>query len=664
MAEGVKTVEQGDVDLPADRPVGPVRVAPGDLTPFIPERLALAYERRRAAWSTTDTIASWLLAAQLLLLLVIVGRGSLYIDDLRAQGYALNQPFLHFIMDSNGTHFAPLPRTLDWIQSRVFPLQHGPAVAVTLLVRLLLAVGFWRVLRRLFGPRPVTLIPFAMLLLTPALLPATAYYRQSITILACTAAIVWALDLQLRWVLYRHRADLLVLVVVTALGLACYEKAAAIPVILLAATLTIFAGRARHPAQPRPEAPVRAGIVAVLLSAVVVLIFLVIYRSGPYDQGPSTLPSPLDVLRLAGETTSKTIIPLLLGGPFHWDYPVPYAGVAQLSGTAVVFCLVIVLVGLATTFWRSPGRTGRALFLLIAWTLPSIAIVAAGRFDVLGLELAKSARLWADLVPGFLLAGALAALPWRVGVHHQPPKARIAVPEDGIRPAVPLELTVPALAGGLVVLLILSGSVFSSLTYASKWWDNPTGQWIANARLSLENAEPYARTLATPLPPGVMPGWVSWTFPSDAPLLLLLRPDLRFHDGDGAAKVINATGVRSAYIPTVVAQTKQVPLCVATLLAGDTPVTVQLPTAAPYLPGAQIEFGLLLGEPTKVKVTATTPTGKVLVPQRFSDDELQQGPHTLRFPVPYLETIKSVTVQIRTTRTSCIPYVRIWAPVS
>ena len=161
-----------------------------------------------------------------------------------------------------------------------------------------------------------------------------------------------------------------------------------------------------------------------------------------------------------------------------------------------------------------------------------------------------------------------------------------------------------------------------------------------------------------------MPGWVSWTFPSDAPLLLLLRPDVRFHDGDGEAKVINASGVRSAYIPSILAQTKPAKLCVATLPAGDAPVTVQLPKAAPYVPGAQIEFGLLLGEPTKVEVTATTPTGKVLAPQRYSDDELLQGPHTLRFPVPYLETIKSVTVRIRTTRTSCIPYVRIWAPVS
>ncbi len=656
----VKQLEVDRQDATVDR---------GDLLPFIPISVVQAYQRRRTAWSRTDTIAAWLIVAHLLLLWMIVGRGAFYIDDLRAQGYALNQPFLEFVMGSNGTHFAPLPRTLDWIQSRVVPLQHGPAVLITLLVRLLLAVGFWRVLRRQFGPRTTTLLPLAVLLLTPALIPATTYYRQSITIVACTAAIVWAVDAHSRWVLYRRRSDLLVLIVVTALGLSCYEKAAAIPVILLAVTLTIFTGRAAgrvtRPGRAERPGQARAGVVATVLSAAVVLVFLAIYRAGPYDQGPDRMPSALDVLQLAGDTVSKTIIPLLLGGPFQWSYLVPFAGVPKLGGTAVVFTLVIVLIGLAAVLWRSPGRTGRALILLIAWTLPSVAIVAVGRFDVLGLELATTTRLWADLVPGFVFATALAALPWQVGAHAQAPVKAIAGPAGpATRGPAPIEVTMNALAGGLVVLVVLGSSVVSSMTYASKWWDNPTGQWIDFARQSLENAELFPRTLATPLPESVMPGWVSPTFPANAPLLLLMRPDVRFHDGDGETKVINGFGVRSAYFPKVVAETKPAKLCAAVLPPGDKPVTVRLPTAAPYVTGAQIEFGLLLGQPSKVEVTATTPSGDVVVPQRFSDDELTQGPHTLRFPVPYLQTIQSVTVRVRGTQPSCIPYLRIWAPIT
>jgi len=692
MAGEVRTIH--DVVESERTPVSERPEPQGDLTLFVPEGLTRVYDRRRAAWTTVDTTAAWLIAAHLLLLLVIVGRGALFMDDLRAQGYALDQPFLSFIMGSNGTHFAPGPRVLDWFQSRLAPLEHGPAVAITLVIRLLLAVGFWRVLRRLFGPRLVTLVPFTMLLVTPALIPATTYYRQSITIVACTMFIVWAVDAHLRWVIYRHRGDLVAVGVATVLGLGFYEKAAMIPVILLALTVALFATRPvgksgpgtdeqpgtderpRTDEQPgtderprttgRPGA-VRAGLIAVGLTVVLVLIFLVIYRSGPYQQTTGGLPTVVDVLRLLRDTISRTMIPLLLGGPYHWGYPGAYVGVPLLSMTARVLCLVLVLVALGLGARRQPGRVGRALFLLVAWVVPSVTIIAVGRFNELGYGLSTAVRLWADLVPAFLLAGALAALPWRVGVHRQEPtRARPAAVATGTTGSVPppVEITVPALAGVLVVAVVLAGSVFSSLTYASKWWDNPTGLWIANARSSLENAEPYPRMLATPMPPGIIPSFVSLVFPSDAPLLLLMRPDLRFHDADGNTRVMNPAGVRSAFRTKGLATLDTKSLCIGALPAGNAPATMTFPKPVPYASGAQLEVGLLLAEPTKVKVTVTTPDGKVLTPQRFSDEILTTGPHRLLFPLPYLKTVSSFTVQIAGTRTSCVSDAKIWVPVS
>ena len=63
-----------------------------ELTMFIPERVARGIDRRRNTWTPVDRWALWLTAAHLVVLLVIVGRGSLYLDYLRAQAYALNQP--------------------------------------------------------------------------------------------------------------------------------------------------------------------------------------------------------------------------------------------------------------------------------------------------------------------------------------------------------------------------------------------------------------------------------------------------------------------------------------------------------------------------------------------------------------------------------------------
>ena len=655
----------------------------GDLALLVPERIARAYDQRRAAWSAVDTTAAWLVAAHLLLLLVIVGRGALFMDDLRAQGYALNQPFLSFILGSNGTHFAPVPRILDWAQSRWAPLEHGPAVAITLIVRFLLAVGFWRVLRRLFGPRLVTLVPFTMLLLTPALIPATTYYRQSITIVACTVTLVWAVDAHLRWVLYRHRGDLVALAVITALGLGCYEKAAMIPVILLALTGALFvprtgfaglAGRVgrfrnRQDAETpsatgtggRPGA-MRAGLIGVGLTVLIVLLFLVVYRTGPYDQATGATPGLGDVLHLLRDTVTRTMIPLLLGGPYHWGYPGAYVGVPLLDGTARAFCLVIALVGLAFAAWRSPGRTVRALLLLVAWTVPSVVIIAVGRFGELGFGLGTAVRLWADLVPAFILAGTLAALPWRVGVYRESRAARTPVPAAAPdAPPPPLEVTTSALAGALVVVVVLAGSVFSSLTYASKWWDNPTGLWVANARSSLENAEPYPRTLATPMPPGVIPSFVSLVFPTDAPLLLLMRPDIRFHDKDATTRVMNGAGVRSAYTPKELATFDPKGIC------SNAPV-MRFSKPIPYASGAQLEVGLLMGESATVDLTVTTPDGKVLTPPRYSHDVLAPGPRRLVVPLPYLKTVSSFSVRINrspgSTKISCVSDAEIWVPVT
>jgi hypothetical protein len=611
-------------------------------------------DRLRSSWSPVDTIAAGLAGVHLLVLVVVVGRGSLYLDDLRAQGYALDQPFWRFVVDSNGTHFAPVPRILDWVQSRVFPLEHAPAVVVTLTVRLVLAIVFWRLLRRIFGPREGILVPFALLLFTPALVPATTWYRQSITVVACTLAMVWAVDAHLCWVLYRRRADRAAVVLATLLAVCCYEQGAAIPVTLAGVSAALFAGRPGSTDRTGVEHPVRAACSGVGLSAVVVVVFLVVYRWGPYDHVGGSPPSPLDVVRLAWATGTRTVVPMLFGGPYHWSYPAPYAGRAEVGTTATVFCLLLVGAGLAVAVRRDAERAVRGMIVLLAWGLPSAAIVALGRFDPFELSLAGEARLWADLVPGFLLAGTLAVLPWEIG-------ACRCVPIDR-----PIGFTAPRMTAGLAVVLILGGSVYSTLTYARTWWDNPTGLWIANARASLRNAEPYPRTLATPLPETVMPRWVSTQFPSSAPLLLLLRPDIRFHDGDGDARVMNAAGIRAPYIPSVIAQTSPVPLCLEAVPVGHTePVLVTLPKTAPYVPGSQVEVGMLLAGATRVEVSVVTPLGRELTPQRFSDDELPPGPHTIRFPVPLGQAVRSV--RVRTTNTSrlgCITFARVWAPLS
>ena len=174
---------------------------PVDLVPdWVRTRGAAARDSlRRHLPGRLDLSALVLGAASLVPLTWLLLRGSFYIDDLRAQSYAAGRAWWPFVVQSNGTHLTPGARTVDWLQMTFAPLDHGVAVAITVAIRVLLLIGTWRLLRLLFGHRWILLVPFAIVATTPALVPPSAWYRQSITALVAALALVWATDQHVRW---------------------------------------------------------------------------------------------------------------------------------------------------------------------------------------------------------------------------------------------------------------------------------------------------------------------------------------------------------------------------------------------------------------------------------------------------------------------------------
>lgn len=245
----------------------------------------------------------------------------------------------------------------------------------------------------------------------------------------------------------------------------------------------------------------------------------------------------------------------------------------------------------------------------------------------------------------------------------QPSTSSPSPDEDAENPA-RIEIGVTAIAGGLLVLAIAVASLASTVTYTRAWWDNPTGRWLTNVQDYLTGAEAYPRIIATPLPESIFPAAESDILPSSAPLLQLLRPDVRFHDGDGQSRALTAGGDLIPPLVTTLGQAGQSGLCVATIPQGDTASRwVRLTQDAAYAPGAQVEIGVLVGESGRVGVKVRTPQGRVLTPARYSDEDLPAGPHTLHFPVPYGATVRSVQVSRPTASTAnCVSSVRVWAP--
>ena len=79
--------------------------------------------RIREGLTHSDRGAALVVLLHLLPVWWLVSGGGLYLDDLRAQAYARNQPFWSFIVGSNGTHLAPGARTVDWLQMQYAPLE-------------------------------------------------------------------------------------------------------------------------------------------------------------------------------------------------------------------------------------------------------------------------------------------------------------------------------------------------------------------------------------------------------------------------------------------------------------------------------------------------------------------------------------------------------------
>jgi hypothetical protein len=658
-----RRVEAADGELVISR-VDRLRPGPGR-APRRRRGLLAAAGRIRSGWTPVDSLAVLLTGLHLVALLVLLSLGSFYLDDLRAQGYAQGQPFERFVVGSNGTHFAPLPRTLDWLQARYLPLMHAPAVAVTLVVRLLLAVAFWRLLRRLVGARPAALVPFSVLLFTPALLPATAWYRQSITVLACTVAMVWALDAQLRYHAQRRWTDLTAVVVATAIGLACYEKAALIPLVLLASSVLLL-GRGRRPS--RWWQTIRPGLVPVLASSAVVAGFLLVYRTGPYDRGAASLVTPAQVFELTWRTVGEGVAPQLLGIGWPLSYPSPYFGVVQATTGWLVVAGVVAGLALLPALLRHPGRVLRALAFGSVWTFGSVTLVAIGRYPALGLLLVDATRLWADLVPGLLIAATLAVLPWQFGSGPPGPPVTPVPATAGSRPvrSGAVRRIRPALIGTGVAAAMV-GSALGWQQFAAGWWQNPTGDWISAARTSLAAAEDNPRIVPRPLPETVLPSWAQPTFPFDRPLISLLRPDARFEDGDGPALALSGHGRLGPYFTVPLGGTAAGPGCVATLTQGRE-VTIPLPTPVIYRSGALVEVAVLLDRPTGLEISLVGFDGRSVLAERWPDSgtgrELAAGPHTVRVPLPVAIILRGVALTAPGVGRSCLVSIKVWAAYS
>ncbi len=387
-----------------------------------------SYERRAAQAHrppVADVVTAGLVVLHVAAVGWLVAGGALYIDDIRAQAYAAGRPIWPFVVESNETHLSPGARTVDWLMAVGAPLQHWPAVAITLGIAALFAWSAVRVLHRIVAHPVARVLGLSWMLFAASVIPSYAWFRQALTTMLPLALILLATSLTLDHVRSGRRRPWLLAAGCHALALTFTERALVVPFVVLAILLVV-------PAVPRESGRPRLirGAVTLAPHVLLNLVFLAAYASGSYDRGRGAQPGLLDAVQKLGHWVFADLLPSVIGGPVVWSSgngPYSFASTPLVLVVAAAALLALLLV-LAV---RTPGSLRDAAPVALAcaaYAVPVLVMIYLGRLAKLDdIGAADDLRLFPDV--SAVVAIALAALVGAV-LERRMPRGSRAGPAD------------------------------------------------------------------------------------------------------------------------------------------------------------------------------------------------------------------------------------------
>ncbi len=566
-----------------------------------------------------DVLALAVVVLGLAVTVLALRAGALTGQDLEAQ--ASGRGALAALVDG-AAGGGPLSRLGEALVARFAPLDHTVVLVLGVAVRAALAAGIWILLRRVLAPRPALLVPFAVVAAHPLLLPETATLPGVLGPLTAAAATAWALAAAVAWGRRRRRGDLAVLVGASVVALGAHPAGALVPAVLAGAGV---AGVLGQPSRWLRATGAAGGV--VLTGAVLSLA--------------TGTPLPVPALPTAATLARalRELLAGLAGGPWSWVLtpagqlqpgPIPVHGLA--AGVAVALVL-------AATAALRPRRALTTLVPALLWVggaawLGATSSAAAGLSVALGLAVLRHR--------GEAGPGPVTRLQSRVAAGRRLP-ARLASVRVPRRLRLGAGVAVTAVLVFAAATSVLTASAGAKLALSA----SPVGPWLAAVRASVSDLPPFPRLLPRPVPDAVAAGATVPTL-LDAALVRLLRPDVLLHNADGPALALDDSGRLGAAVADPIAGTVPGGLCVATFQPGGRDVTwVPLPRPAPVARGALIRLELLVTGTTLLEVSLRRPDGSSGALPTWSADLLDQGPHTVVYPVPVGTVVAAVGVRPR-----------------
>ncbi len=580
---------------------------------------------------TVREVTTGLVVLQLVAVAWLVGGGDLYIDDIRAQAYAAGRGPWPFIIESNRTHLAPGARTIDWLMATYAPLQHWPAVVLTIGIAAIVGWSSRRLVRQVITPPVAQVLALSWVLFAASVIPTYAWFRQALTTMTALGLMILATSLLIDHLRTERWQPVGWALALHALALTFSERALAVPVVALA--LMLVARRKTPWLTWRRIGTVLAPFVALNLA------FLAFYGSGDFDTAQGAQPSLRDAVVKVGRWAIVDLLPSFLGGPVTWR---DGNGAYSFAATPAVLVVLSSIAFLALLVWASRTRgafsaAAPVAVVATAYAVPVLGMIYVGRLaQVADVTTADDLRLLPDVsaVTAIAIAALMGAVLERRGSREPgPPRRRVRA------------LWVGATAS------VVALSAITWISFGVRWHATEVTAYLAALRDDVSGAA-GGGLLPNPVPDEIVPGWVDSAF-TTAPLITLLNPSALASELPGRPSVIGPDGaVTGAALTRVSGAPVPDGFCGAVLNEGEQSITLPLADPAPYYRGAIVTLGLLVGDATRVNVVVTDRDGAVSEPLVQDPPELLNGPHRVYAPVPSGTAVASITVVVETPNTA------------
>ncbi|GAB3736550.1 hypothetical protein GCM10027598_63620 [Amycolatopsis oliviviridis] len=438
-------------------------------------------------------------------------RGSLAQDDFVITYHAAKSgpfDFGYYFQDYHG-HLAPGGFLLADLLTAWAPLNFAVLMAPVLIMQAASSVLLWAVLVRCFGRRWGILVPFTMFTTSTLLLVPTLWWAYALQLAPVLLAATAALHAHVRYLADGGRWAIAT-VAWTVFGLAFYEKAVFIPVLVAGITVLLGVSLRRH--------LVLMGVLTVVLAGYAAVFLALTTSQVGQGGGPVNLGTIAD---MTGRMLGDTLVPGLAGGP--WSGPGPGATFAA-SPVVVRILLLLVAVAVLVAGIRVGGPRARKAWVLAALVFAAdVGLSAATRLTEVGPGLGSDPRYVADLTLVVALCLAFAFLEPKPFDRPSGPS-----PSQAKRP----------IALALSLVLIVSSAVgFSRLAPGLRF--EHSREFLANARASIER-DPDLVLYDTSVPNDILHGW----FGENARVsrVVGLIPGFRFDQPTGRMSLLDDSG--------------------------------------------------------------------------------------------------------------------------